>query len=380
MLALLLAAAALAAVGYIWQQQQSAANQVNEQQVALLGQIEERIKGFQASQSDISTQVSQLRGIMTQSEADFSNRIRAIRNELDAQEDAVRDQIRNSQGVFADQAKEFTSDFEEMATSIAALKMELQGGLDRWTLEEVAQLVNVANQQLQFAGDVGLAIAALSIAEYRTAALEDSSLDALRSALAADISSLENAETVDVIDVVTRLSALSRDIDGLALAGDSLGASGSSAGEAPDTEEASGDEASDASQDSSLESMAQSITDAGTGLLESLGDLIQIEKNGESVKPVVSAELRQWAYDRVRIGLDSAQLAFIRGDAGLYNNRLGEVRNWVAGYFDANSEATVQWLAELDALAAIQPGPPVPDVQNSLEAVQSAISMRTRAQ
>ena len=159
-----------------------------------------------------------------------------------------------------------------------------------------------------------------------------------------------------------------------------LGLSGDLAAPAPGSGSESGsgavEESSGAEADDGLSSYAQPLVDAGAAFIASLGDLVQVEKNGESLKPVVSAHARQLIYERVRLLLESAQIALVRHQYALYEDRLTATRGWVEQAFDMSSDKTVEWLEDLDAVRTALPDGTLPDVSGSLAMVRE----QTRSQ
>ncbi len=371
LVALLMASGALGLAGYLWYNQNITANIDVQQQQNAIDQLSLRMDGVLNGQGDLNTRLSQMRGLITQSENDISNRFRTIRNEMDDQEGSVREQIKSLDLVFASQSEEFKEELQALTGNIFALKKDFGSGsgsgIERLALNEVEQLIAIANMRLQFSIDSDVALAALSIADDKLSSLTIPILGEVRKSLAIDIARLKSAEKVDTIGLLSSLAGLANSIYLLPLAGDS-----------PDTDNAAkpqNNASSEAQNVTESETWAQPVLDAGAGFLANLGDLIQVEKNGQSVKPVMSAQMRQFVYDRAGLGLASAQLAFINADAALYNNRMQNTRKWVNSNFDTEIAVTANWLAEFDAAAELQPDAALLGVPKSLLAIRNAIQI-----
>ena len=233
----------------------------------------------------------------------------------------------------------------------------------------------IANQRLFFSGDTHLSSRALQFADDRLQRLADPALNDVRQALATEIAALDSVDVVDTAGVLNNLAILASSVENLSLAGDLVIPDKAENGSASTTAESDTTKTEAAGTDESgIGSYTQPIIDAGSSFISSLGDLIQVEKNGKSVKPVISAEARQLNYEYTRIILESAQIAFVRQDPALYQHRMQSARNWVEERFDMNSEETTNWLAQLDKVASVSPQSELPDISASLSAIREIIN------
>ncbi len=363
--ALCLGVVALGVGGYGWyvstvQTKTSAQDQVNR--VSLL---EQRVENFDTLQADLVGQISLLKNQVTQAEDNFSQQLRTIRSELAGKDSEVQQQIRNSEKGFQAQMEDFRQEFSALSDSIVQLRSELGRGLDSWTLEEVEQLIFIANQRLQFAGDPVLAKKALEIADDRLQEQGDPRFLEVRRLLDGEISELENVQEIDIAGVLSAISTLSDTLGDLDLAGDLHGPA--SSGPAPSEPEPNELKDDGSGQElTGTDQLFQPVVHAATTLLASLGDMIQVEKSGEAINPVVSAEIRQLIYTKGRLILDSSQIAFLRQNPDLFEERIALARKWVEGNFDLESEATRRWLSRLDEIASQSPRSVLPDISGSL--------------
>ncbi len=366
--ALLVSVLALCAGGYAWYLTAVDSRLNVGQQEKRVNTIEQRLGGFDVVQSDTNLLVGQLKNQIALAEDNFSNQIRTIRGEIVEQESAVRERVATSERIINSQADSFRKEFNALSDSVVKLRSELDRGIDSWTLEEAEQLIFIANQQLQFSGDSSLAKRALQYADERLQMLANPVLNGVRQLLATEITALDNVQVVDTVEVLNKLSSLSSTVENLALAGDIVIPEKTSA-------EVTSGLGSDQSETeaSVVGRYIQPIIDAGASFLASVGDLIQVEKNGKSIKPVISAEVRQMTYQKTKLILESAQIAFIRQQPDLYQNRIQIARSWVEESFDQNSEQTANWLAQLDEVGSISPQSKIPDISGSLKAIRDVI-------
>jgi uroporphyrin-3 C-methyltransferase len=92
--------------------------------------------------------------------------------------------------------------------AMETLYQELSQSRDEWTLAEVEQILLVASQQLQLAGNVKAALAALEAADARLAKSDRPQLTALRRVIAEDIDRLKASPFVDVTGIGLKLERM----------------------------------------------------------------------------------------------------------------------------------------------------------------------------
>ena len=370
-IAIVLSLLAFAMGGWSWYQGVVKSQITSGTQQGRISEIEQRFQGFDARQSDVTSQINQVKSQLAIVEENVSNQLRVIRGELTDQDALTQKRLSGSEQQLASQADAFRQDFENLSDSIVKLRSELGRSLDSWTLEEVEQLIVIAIQRLHFAGEVELAKQALLLADDRLRALGNPSLGDARKALASEIAALEAVEQFDIGGLLNDISVLAESVSGLPLRGDITIPEKTSVSSQPD---ASGTREGEAQEDATgIDQYTQPIVDAGADFFASLGDLIQVEKNGEPVRPVLSAEIRQMIYASTRMMLESAQLAASRQDANLYQSRMAGAGKWVEDTFDTDAESTQRWLKDLSDTAQVVPEQNLPEVSGSLEAIRTAI-------
>ena len=97
-------------------------------------------------------------------------------------------------------------------SALEALYRELSPSRDEWALTEVEQVLMLASQQLQLAGNVRGALAALQVADTKLQRLDRPQFVPLRRALARDMDRLKAVPYVDVAGLSLRLDeAIARD-------------------------------------------------------------------------------------------------------------------------------------------------------------------------
>ena len=374
--ALLLSLVAMGAGGYAWYLTAVDSKLSMGQSENRYEMMNQRVSGFELQQTDLGAQIAQLKIRLSQADTEITERIRSIRNELEFQQAAVSEQIKVSTESVQSQADSFKTDFSTLADSIEIMRSQLGKSLDSWTLEEVEQLLFVAQQRVEFSGETELAVKALQLADARLEQLADPALSALRKQIAADISALEGVVKEDGVGLLNNLALLSEEVYKLPLAGDFSSDSFDSTSSSASVDSTAGEANSQPADQGALDSIVQPVSDAAAAFMESLGDLIQVEKNGKSLKPVVSDHVRQLTYERARLYLEAAQIAYVRKDAALYENRIQSVHQWVEQNFDTGSADTAQWLTRLSEIPSSYTVPVVPEISGSLEAMRQVMDAR----
>jgi len=109
---------------------------------------------------------------------------------------------------------------QSQQAALEAMYREMAPSRDDLALNEVEQILLIANQQLSLAGNVGAALAALQLADGKLARIDRPPLNPLRRAIARDVDRLRALPFVDVTAITVKLDQAIAQIDGLALAKD----------------------------------------------------------------------------------------------------------------------------------------------------------------
>src|SRR5712691_510595 len=129
---------------------------------------------------------------------ELARRLREI--ESDAREARLvsrqaQESLRDSQGRVA-QLEARLTESQSQQLALEALYQDLSRNRDEWQLAEIEQVLAIASQQLQLAGNVRAALLALQLAEARLARADRPQFAPVRRALARDIERLRAAPAV----------------------------------------------------------------------------------------------------------------------------------------------------------------------------------------
>lgn len=243
--------------------------------------------------------------------------------------------------------------------ALEGLYQEVSRSRDDWVLAETEQILTIASQQLQLAGNVKAALAALQTADARLARPDRPQFAALRRALAHDIERLKTAPSTDVAGLATKLDQLIVTVDSLPLAQD---ARPQARVEPAGAREERGFWANLANE-----------------LLDGLKQLIRVE-NVERADPVLlSPSQRFFLRENLKIRLLNARLALLARDEPTFRGDVKIAVGWLERYFDVRSRGVASALAMLKQLGPEGVGMTVPTIGESLSAVHGYKASLERA-
>jgi uroporphyrin-3 C-methyltransferase len=302
---------------------------------------------------------------------DARNRIGATQEELarrlrDIENDArdARSIARQSQEAMREaqvkvaQLEARLAESESQRLALEALYQELSRNRDEWQLAEIEQMLAIASQQLQLAGNVRAALLALQLAEARLAKGERPQFAPVQRALARDIERLKAAPVPDIAAMSSRIDSLVAGVDALPLAFEERSVP---AREKP------------ASQDGGFWSRL------GSEVWSELKQLVVVRQVGSSEPPLVPPPQTYFLRENLRLRLLNARLSLLARDEAGYREDLRAAEGWIRRYFDARSKHTADAVAQLKQLSESSLVFEMPTITESLEAVRGFKSRRTRA-
>lgn len=312
--ALLIALAAAAAAGWVWWTQEQSLAGADAGQADLRGDIAalgRRQDGLQESLDDLARRVQQ-------------------QQDRDA---ALRDDL--------------SSLAQQLRANESALK-QLQAGPGAgpdWRLAEIGHLLRVAQRELALADNVGIALAALEAADRRAAAIGDGALTRLRQQLSEDIVALRAVPRPDLDGMALRLGSMAAKVDDLPLAGQQRGAIGT--GEA------------EAEPEGGLARLRAKIA----GLFR---NIFQVRRTEEEAVPFIAPESEFFLRRNLELQLETARLALLSGEQGVYQESLRTARRWVREYFETSDPAVQRFLDMTGELEGRPVRTEYPDLSRSL--------------
>jgi uroporphyrin-III C-methyltransferase len=273
----------------------------------------------------------------------------ATRQQLDVlsrRTERLEQQVNNSS--LADDIKHLQSQQQALEESIANLRSELTGDSRVWDVEEIATLLQIANDRLHLEKEVTPSLAALEAADRHLQALKNPALLEVRRLLAEEITALRATADPDIDGMALNLTALIQGIDRLPIASASLQQATSAA---PVSEKG-----------------WRAVLD---DLWEKLKSLVSIQHRGQADRPLLAPDERYFLRQNLRLNLEAARIALLRRDSQTYQQALRSAQEWITLYFDNSAPATAGALQELAHLQQTDIAPSLPDISGSLNALQA---------
>jgi uroporphyrin-3 C-methyltransferase len=243
--------------------------------------------------------------------------------------------------------------------SLEALYQELSRNRDEWQLAEIEQILAIASQQLQLAGNVRAALLALQLAEGRLARADRPQFVPIRRALARDIERLKAAPAVDLPGMSLRLDSVIAGIDSLPLAYDERSQPDKAARPAPAQE-------------------GGFLARLGAEVWQELSQLIVVRRIGPNEPPLLPPSQAYFARENLRLRLLNARASLLVRDEAGYREDLRAASAWIQRYFDPRAKRTADALAQLKQLSASSITFVMPTISDSLDAVRGYKSRRER--
>ncbi len=242
--------------------------------------------------------------------------------------------------------------------ALEALYQELSRNRDEWQLAEIEQVLAIASQQLQLAGNVRAALLALQLAEARLARADRPQFLPVRRALARDIERLKALPVLDLAGMSSRIDALVAGVDALPLAFEERSV--------PAKSEVKAAERGFWSR-------------LGSEVWSEVKQLVVVRQVGSPEAPLLPPPQAYFLRENLRLRLLNARLALLMRDEAGYREDLRASQAWIRRYFDARAKPSADALAQLRQLSAASISFEMPTISESLDAVRGFKSRRSRA-
>jgi uroporphyrin-III C-methyltransferase len=233
--------------------------------------------------------------------------------------------------------------------ALEALYRDLAPSRDEIALTEIEQVLLVASQQLQLAGNVQSALGALQLADARLQRLDRPQFLPLRRALTRDIDRLKAVPYVDVAGLSLKLDQAIAAVNTLPLA-----------------------------MDERLPPVARPVTPAAEpswqrfarDLWTDIQQLVRIEVADRPAAPLIAPSQQYFLRENLRLRLLSARIALLNRDDASIKADSTAADNWLNQYFDTRSKSVQVVQGTLKQVAAAHAEGDMPDLTGSLEALR----------
>lgn len=243
--------------------------------------------------------------------------------------------------------------------ALEGLYQELSRNRDDWVLAEVEQVLTIASQQLQLAGNVPAALLALQSADARLARSDRPQFLGLRKAIARDIDKLRGAPNVDVTGMTLRIDHVIAAVDRLPLLIDGRAKDQVAATEVP--------------------ADAPWYRRWPMGAWNEIKQLVRVQRLDAVDQKLLSPEQRYFARENLKLRLLHARVALLQRDQAAFRTDLQESSALLRNYFDARDRETLTAIGTLGQLQGAAIDIELPNISESLGAAQSAKLPRERS-
>lgn len=333
-LAMLIAAAALLAVGYtLFLDWQNAGEPDASASFARSERVEQHIEDTAAAMQRLDDRFGDI------SHPDHSEKIDAVRDEID-EKLAILGSLPTRMATLED--------------SVASLAGISAGARQTFLLAEAEYYLQIANAQLQLANNPELASLALGMADERVMQLSDPGLTAVRRAMSDEMAALEVMEKPDLEGATLTLASLARVVESLPLAS----------------------EHSEAAADAEIDPDESGMQRAWGSVKDAMSGLVRVTPPDQAKLARLSPDAEYFLRNNLALQLQSARLALLRGEQAIFEQTLDDTTALIKAYFDEDSEQVSSALLTLAEIRSDVFTAPVPDISNSLRLLRQFRALR----
>ncbi len=255
----------------------------------------------------------------------------------------------NARTVLLEQKLAESRDQQEV---LQTLYNQLAENRESTAVAEVEQLLNIANQQLQLAGNVKSALLALQAAQKRLQPIDLPRATQLRETLDLEIEKLRDLPQIDVISMSAQLTYLSELCSTLPLIS-----------ERQPTLNAN------AAQKKLPTAESNALQRFGFAIWEDIKNLVTVERIDRPEPPLLAADHAFYLRENLKLRLLTARIALLQHDEATYKADLSTIHGWLNQYFDTKHPNTIKAFSVLKKLSSNNISIELPQLTDSLAAV-----------
>lgn len=237
---------------------------------------------------------------------------------------------------------------ESQQDALQTLYQEFANNRDDRLVSEAEQLLVLAGEQLQLAGNVRSALMALQTADMRLQQIDKPQAIQLRKLIAKDIERLQAVPAVDVVGTSLRLEGMAAAVENLPLLSDHHPHSANDA-VAPDYET------------NAWRRLAGEVW-------HDIRQLVRIERIDHPEPPLLTPEQSFFLRENLRLRLLTARIALLQRDDSSYHADLRAADDWLKRHFDTSDQNVQNTLTTIRQLAGNVINIQLPDISESLNA------------
>jgi uroporphyrin-3 C-methyltransferase len=316
-------------------------------------EMAEQVKQAEAAVNSLSSSLNATRDTLEQLQgrlSGLSDADAATRSSVDELENQFRNRLR--------QIESLPARINNLENSVASIQGISSGVRDTWLLAEAEYYMQIANAQLQLAGNPQLAVLALRLADERVEQLADPALIEVRRALSDELQWLEVMGRPDIEGITLTLASLASVVESLPLR-EQLPMT-SEVAEAP-VEELSGWDR------------------AVAALQRTMSSVVSVRRTDEKLQPLVAPEAQYFLRANLALQLQAARLALLRNEQTIYQQSLDDAASWINEYYDTDSAPVTSALQTMAEIRERSFAVEAPDISGSLRLLRQLSSLSTES-
>lgn len=240
------------------------------------------------------------------------------------------------------------ADSQSQQVALEAMYQELARNREDRLILEVEQALNIAAQQLQLAGNVEAALAALQAIDVRLASLNRPQFLALRKALNEDMQRLKATPMADLPGMALKLESVAQAVDSLPLA-----------------------YAAEPRQVQSANPVKEGFWASLWGdIWGEMKQLVRIERMDRPDPGLLAPEKSFFLRENLKLRLVNARLSLLQRDNISFHADVNQARKWLDRYFDTAVEPVQAALLTLQSLDDAKLNVDLPSLADSLAALR----------
>lgn len=239
------------------------------------------------------------------------------------------------------------SEAQSQQEALNSMYQALAQNREDWLVAETEQTLMLAHQQLQLAGNIPAALAALQSLDQRLGEINGPKIIRLHAALAQDIASLKALPYVDNAQLAGRLDTLLQKIDALPLQVDHVG-------------KHTADEVSASPEQLSF---AQRV---GQSAWRALSQLIVVRRIDGQDPAVMGPEHSFYVRENFKLRLGAARLTLLQKNTPLFQSDIAAAQAILDRYFDRKDRDVIAAQQELTSLRSVRLQSEIVDLSSTI--------------
>lgn len=262
-----------------------------------------------------------------------------------------------------------------------------------WKIAEIEHFLRMAAIELQISSNVSTSLRLLEAADNLLSSMPDPKFFPIRDLIAKEMASIQASQLPDLEKLWLQVSALRDQIPKL----QSRGIPGANTKNKNKDNNNDNDKQNNQTQDSNTLTLPPDIiteaihtpetlhpkeppSDWQKGLESTwhqLKDLIKIQRHSKTLEPILNETEQALAKENLLLMLDQIRWAILNKNNTVYQESISDAKEWLNQYFEPSDSHLQQFQASLNELAKINLRPTLPEIGQSLKALQNIETQNT---